>query len=63
MADFQDFKRDHFFGARMVSASVNKTVQKQLFPLNKKRKRFSKAQVWPKAEVVKERPSNFTSNC
>ena len=27
MADLSDFKRSQIFGARMVSASVNKTVQ------------------------------------
>ena len=57
----------------MVSASVNKTVQmfgmsrgivsKVMIAFEKKRKRLSKAQTWPKSEVLRERPLNFTSNC
>ena len=58
--------------ARMVGATITKIVQ--MFGIARgtiskvmigfeKRNCLSKAQVWPKAKVVSERPSNFTSNC
>ena len=73
MANLSDFKRGQIFGARMISTSVNKTVQifgisrgtfsKVMIALKKKREHLRKVQVWPKTEVIRARPSNFTPNC
>ena len=69
MADLSDFKKGQIVGARIVGVSVSKTVQMfgilrgTVFSLKKKKICLSKSQVGPKAEVVRERPSNFTSYC
>ena len=73
MSDLSDFKRCQNVNAHMVGSSVTKTAQmfgilrgtasKVIIAFEKEKKCLSKAQFWPKAEVVRERPSNFTSNC
>ena len=65
MADLSGFKRGQIFGVRMVSASVNKTVQ--MFVISRivmitfeKEKKTSQQST---SQRERERLSNLTSNC